>query len=86
MTISTQITYYHPHNLVSDQEQGMNITCSSSLTISLSISMTKKIATFIDLGKAINCVDHEILLSKLKQYCAYSTPLRWISTIQQLQR
>ena len=36
------------------------------------------IATFMDLSKAFDCVDHKILLTKIKQYGVHSTPLRWI--------
>ena len=36
------------------------------------------IATFIDLSNAFDCVDHKILLTKIKRYGVHSTPLRWI--------
>ena len=36
------------------------------------------IATFMDLSKAFDCVDHTTLLTKIKQYGIHSTPLRWI--------
>ena len=36
------------------------------------------IATFMDISKAFDCVDHKILLTKIKRYCVHSTPLRWI--------
>ena len=44
--------------------------------------MTKKlsIVTFVDLSKAFDCVDQELLLTKIKQYGVHSTPLRWISS------
>ena len=32
----------------------------------------------MDLIKAFNCVDHKILLTKIKRYGVHSTPLRWI--------
>ena len=38
------------------------------------------IATFINLSKAFDCVDHKILLTKIKQYGVHATPLRWISS------
>ena len=44
--------------------------------------MTKKvgIATFMDLRKAFDCVDHKILLTKIKRHGVHSTPLRWIGS------
>ena len=30
--------------------------------------------------QSVDCVDHEILLTKLKQYSVHLTPLRWISS------
>ena len=36
------------------------------------------IATFMDLSKAFDCVDHKILLTKIKRYGVHSTPVRWI--------
>ena len=36
------------------------------------------IATFMDLSKAFDCIDHKILLTKMKRYGIHSTPLRWI--------
>ena len=33
------------------------------------------IATFMDLSKAYDCIDHKILLSKIKRYDVQSTPL-----------
>ena len=38
------------------------------------------IATFMDLSKAFDCVNHTILLTKIKRYGVHSTPLRWISS------
>ena len=38
------------------------------------------IATFIDLSQAFECVDHDILLIKIKRYGVHSTRLRWISS------
>ena len=32
----------------------------------------------MDLSKAFDCVDHKILLTKIKGYGVHSTPLRWI--------
>ena len=34
----------------------------------------------MNLSKAFDCVDHEILLTKIKRYDVHSTPLRWISS------
>ena len=36
------------------------------------------IATVIDLSKAFDCIDHKILLTKIKRYDVHSTPLRWM--------
>ena len=38
------------------------------------------IATFMDLSKAFDYVNHKILLTKIKRYGVHSTPLRWISS------
>ena len=42
----------------------------------------KKVAitTFMDLSKAFDCVDHNILLSKLKRYRIHETELQWINS------
>ena len=34
----------------------------------------------MDLSKAFDCVDHKILLTKIKRHGVHSTPLRWISS------
>ena len=38
------------------------------------------IATFMDLSKTFDCVDHNILLSKLKRYGIHETALQWINS------
>ena len=38
------------------------------------------IATFMDLSTAFDCVDHNILLSKLKRYGIHKTALQWINS------
>ena len=38
------------------------------------------IATLMDLRKAFDCVDHEILWTKIKRYGVHSTPLWWVSS------
>ena len=38
------------------------------------------IATFVDLSKAFNFVDRNILLSKLKRYGIHETVLQWINS------
>ena len=38
------------------------------------------IAIFMDLSKAFDSVDHNILLSKLKRYGIYETALQWINS------
>ena len=37
------------------------------------------IATFMDLSKAFDCVDHNVLLSKLKRYGIHETALSYLS-------
>ena len=38
------------------------------------------IATFMDLSKAFDCVDHNILLSKLTRYGIHQTALQYINS------
>ena len=38
------------------------------------------IATFMDLSKSLDCVDQNILLSKLKLYGIHETTLQWINS------
>ena len=38
------------------------------------------IATFMDLSEVFDCVDHNILLSKLKRYGIHETALQWINS------
>ena len=38
------------------------------------------IAMFMDLSKAFDCVDHDILLSKLKRYSIHETALQLINS------
>ena len=38
------------------------------------------IATFMDLSKAFDCVDHTILLFKPKRYGIHETALQWINS------
>ena len=39
-----------------------------------------EIATLMDLSKAFGCVDHNILISKLKRYGIHETALQWINS------
>ena len=38
------------------------------------------IATFMDLSKAFECLDHNILLSKRKRYGIHETALQWFNS------
>ena len=42
--------------------------------------MKVAIATFMDLSKEFDCVDHNILISKLKRYGIHETALQWINS------
>ena len=40
----------------------------------------RNISIFLDLKKAVDTMDHGILLSKLRKYGAVGTPLRWFTS------
>ena len=83
ITISLLITYYHHLNLVSDlvQAPNMHALLKFSDDIEKLFDQNKvEIATFMDLSKAFDCVDHNILLSKLKRYGIHETALQWINS------
>ena len=80
MTISSQIIYYHPHNLASASTEHALLKFTDDILKRFDDNKVG-IATFMDLSKAFYCaeaVDHTILLTKIKRYGVLSTPLRWI--------
>ena len=71
--ISLLITDYHHLNLV------YALLKFSDDILKLFDQKKVAIATFMDLSKAFDCVDHNILLSKHKRYGIHETALQWIN-------
>ena len=79
----TDSNYFSVNNLLSAQF-GFRSGASTKHTLlkfsddRLKLFDQKKvpIATFMDLSKALDCVDHNILLSKLKRYGIHETALQ----------
>ena len=82
--------YYSVNNLLSSSQFGFRSGAGTEhalLNFSddiLKLIDKKKvaIATFMDLSKAFDCVDHNILLSKVKRYGIHETALQWINSYQ----
>ena len=80
--------YFSVNNLLSPSQFGFRSGASTDHALLkfsddiLKLFDQKKIAiaTFIDLSKAFDCVDHNILLSKLKRYGIHETALQWINS------
>ena len=77
--------YFSVNNLLSSQFGFRSDASTELLKVSddiLKFFDQKKvaIATFMDLSKAFDCVDHNILLSNLKRYDIHETALQWINS------
>ena len=66
ITIFLRTIYYHRRNLVSDRVQAHALSKFSDDILTLFDEKKVAIATIMDLSKAFDCVDHNILSSKLK--------------------
>ena len=80
--------YFSVKNLLSSSQFGFRSGAStehallkfSDYILKLFDQNKVAIATFMDLGKAFDCVDHNILLSKFKKYGIHETTLQWINS------
>ena len=80
--------YFSVNNLLSSSQFGFRSSASTEHALLkfsddiLKLFDQKKvaIATFMDLNKAFDCVDHNILLSKLKRYGIHETAMQWINS------
>ena len=80
--------YFSVNNLLSSYKFGFRSGASTKHALLkfsddiLKLFDQKKvaIATSMDLSKAFDCVDHNILLSKLKRYIIHEIPLQWINS------
>ena len=80
--------YFSTNNLLSSSQFGFRSGASTEHALLkftddiLKCFDDKKveIATFMDLSKAFDCADQEILLTKSKRYGVHSPPLPWISS------
>ena len=85
---TTDYNYFSVNNLLSSSQFGFRSDASTEHALLkfsddiLKLFDQKKdaIATFMDLSKAFDCVDHNILLSKLKRYGIHETALQWINS------
>ena len=80
--------YFSVNNLLSSSPFGFRSgACTEHALLKFADDILKlfdqkkvAIATFMDLSKAFDCVDHNILSSKLKRYDIHKTALQWISS------
>ena len=79
--------YFSVNNLLSSQFSFRSGASTEHTLLKFSDDILKlfdqkkvAIATFMDLSKAFDCVYHNILLSKLKQYGIHETTLQWINS------
>ena len=80
--------YFSTHNILSSLQFGFRSGASTKHALLKFTDDILKcfddnkvgIATFMDVSKGFDCVDHKILLTKIKRYGVHSTPLRLISS------
>ena len=78
--------YFSTNNILSSSQFGFRSGASTEhALLKFTVDILKcfddkkvAIATFRDLSKEFDCVDHKILLTKIKRYGVHSTPRRWI--------
>ena len=78
--ISTNISYCMNCILGLIREKTFNRTCTYLPNISATEMNEFAVAVFLDLSRAFDMVDHQILLKKLEHYGIRGVPLKWLSS------
>ena len=77
MNITPQIIYYHPQFGFRSSTEHALLKFTDNILKCFDDNKVG-IATFMDLSKPFDCVDHKILLTKIKRHGVHSTLLWWI--------